>query len=232
MSDETLAQAISSKWINCYGPPIAIWSDNASNFRGTFFTELNKNLGIKHFYSPPYNPQANGQAESTVKKYKSLLKILTYKNPEYEIKTLTNWIQGIINSTPTIALKMSSIEALTGEKCRTNYDIVTNQEIIQNSGDWVKLLKSIKETINQVNEQEVLAIENKKKSNFRPLRINQLVKIRLPPNKQIPNPLSKYTYRIQQISPEGSSFTIQDLKGRTLEKKFQANELQRVGTTI
>ena len=84
---------------------------------------------------------------------------------------------------------MSSIEALTGEKPRTNYDIVTNQEIIQNSGDRVKL-KSIKETINHVNEQEVLAIENKKKSNFRPLRINQLVKIRLPPNKQIPNPLS------------------------------------------
>ena len=127
---------------------------------------------------------------------------------------------------------MSPIEALTGEKPRTNYDIVTNQEIIQNSGDRVKLLKSIKETINQVNEQEVLAIENKKKSNFRPLRINQLVKIRLPPNKQIPNPLSKYIYRIQQISPEGSSFIIQDLKGRTLEKKFQANELQRVGTTI
>ena len=40
-----------------------------SNFRGTFFTELNIT----------YNPQANGQAESTVKKYKSLLKILTYK---------------------------------------------------------------------------------------------------------------------------------------------------------
>ena len=161
-----------------------------------------------------------------------MLKILTYKNPEYEIKTLTNWIQGIINSTPTIALKMSSIEALTGEKPRTNYDTVTNQEIIQNSGGWVKLLKSIKETINQVNEQEVLSIENEKKSNFRPLRINQLVKIRLTPNKQIPNPLSKYTCRIQQISPEGSSFTIQDLKGRTLEKKSQDNELQRVGTTI
>ena len=43
---------------------------------------------------------------------------------------------------------------------------------------------------------------------------------RLPPNKQISNPLSKYTYRIQQISPEGSSFIIQDLKGRALEKKY------------
>ena len=46
--------------------------------------------------------------------------------------TLNITTQKIINSTPTIALKMSPQEALTGTKPIINYDMVTKQQIQQN----------------------------------------------------------------------------------------------------
>ena len=164
--------------------------------------------------------------------YKNLLKILTFKNPNTPIKQLTNWIQNIINSTPTIALKMTPIETLTGVKPRTTYDLLTGQNIATTSTDRKKILDSIHETITKTDEKNILNTELKRKTKFRPLRIGQLVKIRLPPQKKIPNPLSKYTYRIYQASHEGSSFQLEDLKGGLLKRKFRAEELQRIGTTI
>ena len=232
LSDETMSQAVIQHWIQEFGPPESFWSDNATNFKGSFFTELNSLLNIKNFYSLPKNPKANGQAESAVKKFKNLYKIIRYNNPTSSISQITQWCQQIINSTPTVLLKMSPLEALTGVRPRTYFDLLSHQPQGSNDEPHPLILKKIRETIDRINEAQILKQNNKKISPHRLLKVGQLVTIRLPPDKKTPNPQSAETFKIQSISPEGASFTLETLSGSILDKTFQATQLQKVETNI
>ena len=59
-------------WFNVLGWPRAIRSDGVPQFRGEF-SEFCKNFRISHELSSPYNPRANGLAESGVKMVKNML---------------------------------------------------------------------------------------------------------------------------------------------------------------
>ena len=59
-------------WFNVLGWPRVIRSDGGPQFRGEF-SEICKNFRISHEVSSPYNPRANGLAESGVKMVKNML---------------------------------------------------------------------------------------------------------------------------------------------------------------
>ena len=59
-------------WFNVLGWPRVIRSDCGHQFRGEF-SEFCRNFRISHELSSPYNPRANGLAESKVKIVKNML---------------------------------------------------------------------------------------------------------------------------------------------------------------
>ena len=48
-----------------FGIPHVLISDNGTQFEGTIFEQFCNGLNIKHRFSSPGHPQANGQAEVT-----------------------------------------------------------------------------------------------------------------------------------------------------------------------
>ncbi|CAH0730435.1 unnamed protein product, partial [Brenthis ino] len=76
VSQGVLTPVKSSEWATPIVPVLKgndlIYSDNGPPFHFMEFTSFLKNLGIKQSFSPPYNPQTNGLAESAVKIIKKM----------------------------------------------------------------------------------------------------------------------------------------------------------------
>ena len=64
------------------GIPDEILSDNGSNFSSHLMSETMKLMGIKHSFTTPYNPQANGLCERFNGTLKSMLRKVTAERPE------------------------------------------------------------------------------------------------------------------------------------------------------
>ena len=75
LSSTTSASVITTlfEWFNLLGWPRSIRLDGGPQFRSEFTEFCNKHH-IRHDMSSPYNPQANGLAESAVKTVKNMLK--------------------------------------------------------------------------------------------------------------------------------------------------------------
>ena len=57
-----------------YGVPRVIISDGGSHFIGKEFSNYLEKMGIEHRVSTAYHPQTNGQAETSNKQLKEILK--------------------------------------------------------------------------------------------------------------------------------------------------------------
>ena len=57
-----------------YGVPRVIISDGGSHFIGKEFSNYLEKMGIEHRVSIAYHPQTNGQAETSNKQLKEILK--------------------------------------------------------------------------------------------------------------------------------------------------------------
>ncbi len=58
-----VAKAFDDNWLCRYPKPLAVTSDNGTNFIGGEFTELLRSYGIKHITTTSYNPQGNSIVE-------------------------------------------------------------------------------------------------------------------------------------------------------------------------
>lgn len=63
MTAETTARALINGWFSRFGIPHKITSDQGRQFTSLLFTELMKTMGIDHFRTTAYHPQANGIIE-------------------------------------------------------------------------------------------------------------------------------------------------------------------------
>jgi transposase InsO family protein len=57
-----------------YGVPRVLISDGGTHFTGKDFGKILQKLGIEHRVSTAYHPQTNGQAETSNKQLKEILK--------------------------------------------------------------------------------------------------------------------------------------------------------------
>ncbi|GBN30781.1 hypothetical protein AVEN_173531-1 [Araneus ventricosus] len=60
---ETVAQALYSGWISCFGVPQQISTDRGAQFTSDVFHSLAKTFGIRLSHTAAYHPQANGVIE-------------------------------------------------------------------------------------------------------------------------------------------------------------------------
>lgn len=72
---KSIITAVCDNWINIFGVPQKIHSDNGSYFTSTDFHNFCDKFNILKTYSPPYNPQSNGIVERLFKTIKPLLYI-------------------------------------------------------------------------------------------------------------------------------------------------------------
>ena len=91
MSSTTAASVIRviSGWFNTLGWPTVIRTDGGPQFRSEF-TKFCESSGIKHELASPYNPRANGLAESGVKIVKDLLLKCMGENDDMQ-RVLYEW---------------------------------------------------------------------------------------------------------------------------------------------
>lgn len=73
MTALTVAESLVSGWIANFGTPLRITSDQGRQFESSIFFELNKLLGISHYRTTPYHPQANGMIERLHRTLKSTI---------------------------------------------------------------------------------------------------------------------------------------------------------------
>ena len=79
-SAQTVAKCIIDKCVAYFGIPSCILSDNAPEFSGQVFKELNDLLGISHIHSSPYYPQGNGIVERSHRTVNNLIRSTLYSN--------------------------------------------------------------------------------------------------------------------------------------------------------
>ena len=76
-------------WFNEFGFPKAIRADGGPQFRGEF-GEFCRRHGIERQLTSPYNPQANGLAESAVKQMKYLIQKVDHNENDFR-QALLSW---------------------------------------------------------------------------------------------------------------------------------------------
>ena len=112
-ADETL-RVLVARVFCVFGTPAVIISDNGPAFRNELVEKASRFYGYRHVHTLPYNPQANGVAEATVKRIKLLL--------EKQTKDYADWhrllplAQHMLNTTVHTSLGLSPYEALFGRE--------------------------------------------------------------------------------------------------------------------
>ena len=72
-SASTCAHALVSHWISRFGLPGEISSDRGAQFTSKLWTTVSQLLGMKHFKTTSYHPQANGLVKRFHRHLKSAL---------------------------------------------------------------------------------------------------------------------------------------------------------------
>ena len=104
-------------------------TDNGPNFvSNEFETFLSKN-GIRHITSAPYHPSTNGQAENTVKSFKSFLR--HRGEDDWKIKLDKFLFQYRV--TPHTTTGVAPSELMIGRRLRTVLDLVHPSKLLPNS---------------------------------------------------------------------------------------------------
>ena len=99
-----------------YGIPNTLVSDNGPQFSSAEMNEFSEAYRFHHITTSPYYPQANGQAERTVKTVKDLLRHA--KDPHMALLSY--------RATPLAWCGLSPAELLMGQKIRTTVPQPTN----------------------------------------------------------------------------------------------------------
>ena len=110
-----------------FGLPMTLVTDNGSNFTSREFELFMSKNGIRHITSAPYQPSTNGQAENTVKSFKSFLKHCEGEDWRCQLdKFLFKY-----RVTPHSTTGVSPAELLFGRKLRTVLDLVHPSKSVQ-----------------------------------------------------------------------------------------------------
>ena len=82
MTTQSVVDALAFGWIQHFGVPSTITSDNGGQFTSAIFQQLMKTWGIKSITTTPYHPEANGLVERFHRRLKESLIALGAESPD------------------------------------------------------------------------------------------------------------------------------------------------------
>ena len=82
ISTQSVMDGFAFGWVQHFGVPSTITSDNGTQFTSSLFQQLTQIWGIKTTKSAPYHPEANGLVERLHRRLKEALKALGAESPE------------------------------------------------------------------------------------------------------------------------------------------------------
>ena len=109
---EVTLSALKTHVFDVFGPPLVIVSDNGSAFANKLMAAMERLYGYRQVFVMPHSPQANGLAESAVKKLKIILDRHTHEYTHW--KPLLSSAQYTVNTRITKGLKECPYVALFG----------------------------------------------------------------------------------------------------------------------
>ena len=143
------------KWINLFGPPKHLLSDNGSQFVSEIFKIYTNTHNIKQHFSTPYYPECNGQIERLHRWIKERLILISIDGGLNFIDGQDNWddyigiIQHSYNSTPNTMTKFSPNKIIFGYDFQYNINPST-QPITSNTTstkDYIRYMNNTRSII-------------------------------------------------------------------------------------
>ncbi|XP_054746191.1 uncharacterized protein LOC129250609 [Anastrepha obliqua] len=155
MTAETVAEALIHGWVQYFGTPNFITTDQGRQFESNLFKELNRLLGCKHLRTTAYHPQANGMIERFHRTLKTA--IMCHKDKRwYDSLPL---ILLSLRSTFKADLETSPAELIYATTLKLPGDFFDDKPLVYTS-DFVNNLKN---TMNQLNP---IVTSNHSNNNF------------------------------------------------------------------
>ena len=166
------------QWINLFGSPQNLLSDNGTQFTSELFKAYNSTYNIKQRFSTPYYPECNGQVERLHRWIKERLVLISIDAGLNFIDGDDNWddyigiIQHSYNSTPNTMTKMSPNKIIFGYDLQHNIN-PTMQNITTNTkstSEYLRYMQNIhhiinNEAISNQNKYDNIRIKSRNKSN-------------------------------------------------------------------
>ena len=118
---DSVADAFIKIWITRFGSPRRIITDQGPQFESNLFKSLIKHLGIAHFHTTPYHPQANGLLERFHRTMKTSLRILADGHSNWT--TLLPFVMLGWRNTPSTTTGCAPAEALFGTPIRALFEL-------------------------------------------------------------------------------------------------------------
>lgn len=84
MSAHTVAAALVTHWIACFGVPDVITTDQGRQFESDLMRALTDTFSIRHVRTSPYHPQANGMVERLHRTLKAAL--TAHESPDWTLR--------------------------------------------------------------------------------------------------------------------------------------------------
>ena len=231
----TVFRELVNRVFSVFGPPRAIVSDNANEFRGELAEEMSKYLGYRKVHVLPWRPQANGTAEAAVKRIKLLLSKHTQRfNQWHKVLSLAQYalntsihhgLGGGVNG-------MSSFALLFGRE-PVGIPELENPDLAPVSGDGSEFVTSLRHRLEILHEHVRAASDEIKakrraaaseqiKAPSRPIAEGDLVWLRYGSKQNAARleragEASRHPYRVIELSQFGAKLQPTEGARRTLE---------------
>jgi transposase InsO family protein len=149
---KTTARALVDLFVNNYGLPERIHSDQGSNFTSKIIKQMCEILGIKRSRTTPYHPQSNGQTERMNSTLLSMLGTLEYEKK----KRWKEYLQPMIhayNCTRHETTGYSPFELMFGRAPRLPVDIKYGlQNVEEGEKPYHEYIRDLKKKMTEVYE--------------------------------------------------------------------------------
>lgn len=142
----TTAKALISSFVNHYGMPTRLHSDQGANFESKTIQQLCQIMGIKKTHTTSYHAQGNAQAERFNRSLLSSLSCLT-EEEKTRWKDHLPYVVHAYNCTKNDATGYSPFQLMFGRKPRLPVDVIRGLDDPIKDVDYKEYVQSVKESL-------------------------------------------------------------------------------------